>query len=71
MRDHFQDFINAFMRQTGVIENVPSVLVKKTIDNVSFVGGLDAIDLAVETLKACATVGLTEIAMMNQRKQSV
>ena len=71
MPDYFQDFINAFMRQTRVIENVPSVLVKKMIYNVSFFGGLDAIHLAVETLKAFATVGLTEIAMMNQRKQFV
>ncbi|MGI9329851.1 MAG: LLM class flavin-dependent oxidoreductase, partial [Gammaproteobacteria bacterium] len=63
MRDHFQDFMNAFTRQTDVIENVPPQLVKKMIDNVSFVGGLDAVDAAVETLKGFAAAGLTEIAL--------
>ena len=63
MRDHFQDFMNAFTRQTDVIENVPPALVKKMIDNVCFVGGLDAIDSAVESLKGFAAAGLTEIAL--------
>lgn len=33
------------------------------IDNISLVGGLDAIDGAVETLREFARAGLTEIAM--------
>ena len=63
MRDHEQDFLNAFLRGTDVIENVPDDLVSKMIENISFVGGLDKIDAAIDTLKQFADVGLTEIAL--------
>jgi 5,10-methylenetetrahydromethanopterin reductase len=63
MRDHEQDFLNAFLRSTDVIENVPPQLVDKMIDNISFVGGLDKIDAAIETLQQFAAAGLTEIAL--------
>ena len=63
MREHFKEFMDAFMNRSGVIENVPDALVRKMIDNISFVGGLDAIDSAVETLRAFASAGLTEIAL--------
>jgi 5,10-methylenetetrahydromethanopterin reductase len=63
MRDHEQDFLNAFLRGTDVIENVPDDLVSKMIENISFVGGLDQIDAAIDTLKQFADVGLTEIAL--------
>jgi 5,10-methylenetetrahydromethanopterin reductase len=63
MRDHEQDFLNAFLRSTDVIENVPEELVTKMIENISFVGGLDQIEPAIETLKAFADAGLTEIAL--------
>ena len=63
MRDHFQDFLNAFLWSTDVIENVPEELVVKMIKGISFVGGLDAMDHALETLKAFAAGGLTEIAL--------
>jgi len=63
MLDHFQDFMNAFMNSTGVIENVPPELVTKMIENISFVGGLDAIDGAIDMLKQFAEAGLTEIAI--------
>jgi 5,10-methylenetetrahydromethanopterin reductase len=63
MRDHEQDFLNAFLRGTDVIENVPDDLVNKMIENISFVGGLDKIDPAIDTLKQFADVGLTEIAI--------
>jgi hypothetical protein len=33
------------------------------IDNISFVGGLDQIDAAIDTLKQFADAGLTEIAL--------
>ena len=63
MRDHEQDFLDAFLRGTDVIENVPDELVNKMIENISFVGGLDRIDDAIETLHAFADAGLTEIAL--------
>ena len=63
MRDHEQDFLNAFLRSTDVIENVPDDLVTKMIENISFVGGLDKIDAAIETLHEFADAGLTEIAL--------
>ena len=63
MRDHEQDFLNAFLRSTHVIENVPDDLVNKMIEGISFVGGLDRIDAAIDTLRAFAAAGLTEIAL--------
>ena len=63
MRDHEQDFLNALLRGSDVIENVPPELVKKIIENISFVGGLDQIDSAIETLRQFADAGLTEIAL--------
>lgn len=63
MREHEQDFLNAFLRGTHVIENVPDELVDKMIDGISFVGGLDKIDAAIETLHDFADAGLTEIAL--------
>ena len=63
MRDHEQDFLNAFLRGTDVIENVPDDLINKMIENISFVGGLDQIDAAIDTLKQFAEAGLTEIAI--------
>jgi hypothetical protein len=63
MRDHEQDFLNAFLRSSDVIENVPGELIDKMIENISFVGGLDQIDAAIDTLKQFADAGLTEIAI--------
>jgi 5,10-methylenetetrahydromethanopterin reductase len=63
MRAHEQDFLNAFLRGTDVIENVPDALVTKMIRNISFAGGLEQIEPAIETLKAFAAAGLTEIAI--------
>lgn len=63
MRAHFQDFMAAFMNRSGVIENVPDALVRKMVDNISFVGGLDAIDAAIEVLQGFGAAGLTEIAL--------
>ena len=63
MRDHEQDFLNAFIRSTDVIENVPNDLINKMIENISFAGGLDQIDGAIESLKEFANAGLTEIAI--------
>jgi alkanesulfonate monooxygenase SsuD/methylene tetrahydromethanopterin reductase-like flavin-dependent oxidoreductase (luciferase family) len=63
MRDHEQDFLNAFLRSTDVIENVPDELINKMIENISFVGGLDQIEPAIDTLKGFADAGLTEIAL--------
>ncbi|MDP6435889.1 MAG: LLM class flavin-dependent oxidoreductase [Gammaproteobacteria bacterium] len=63
MREHFQDFLDAWIAKTGVIANVPDELVTKMIENISFVGGLDAIDGAIEVLHQFAAAGLTEIAL--------
>ncbi len=63
MRDHEQDFLNAFLRGSDVIDNVPESLVDKMIENISFVGGLDRIDGAIDTLKQFADAGLTDIAL--------
>lgn len=63
MSSHEQDFLNAFLRRSDVIENVPPDLVDKMIENISFVGGLDQVDAAIDTLKQFADIGLTEIAL--------
>jgi alkanesulfonate monooxygenase SsuD/methylene tetrahydromethanopterin reductase-like flavin-dependent oxidoreductase (luciferase family) len=63
MRDHFQDFLDAWLNGSDEIANVPAELVEKMLDNISFVGGLDAIDQAIETLQQFAAAGLTEIAL--------
>lgn len=63
MRTHEQDFLNAFLRRSDVIENVPAALVDKMVRNISFVGGLDQLDAAIETLRGFAAAGLTEIAL--------
>ena len=60
---HFQDFLNAFIRSTDVIENVPDELIEKMITNISFAGGLDQIEPAIDTLREFADAGLTEIAL--------
>ena len=63
MCNHEQDFLNTFLRRNDVIENVPAGLVNKMIENISFVGGLDQVDAAIDTLKRFADAGLTEIAL--------
>jgi alkanesulfonate monooxygenase SsuD/methylene tetrahydromethanopterin reductase-like flavin-dependent oxidoreductase (luciferase family) len=63
MRAHEKDFLNAFLRGTDVIEKVPDALVAKMIRNISFAGGLDQIEPAIETLRGFAAAGLTEIAL--------
>ncbi len=63
MRAHFRDFLDAFMKSTHVINNVPDDLIRKMITNISFTGGLDQVDHAIETLQAFARAGLTEIAL--------
>lgn len=63
MRAHEQDFLNAFLRRTDVIENVPDSLVTKMIRNISFAGGLDQIEPAIATLREFAAAGLSHIAL--------
>jgi alkanesulfonate monooxygenase SsuD/methylene tetrahydromethanopterin reductase-like flavin-dependent oxidoreductase (luciferase family) len=62
MREHERDFLNAFTRGTGVIENVPEGLVTKMVENISSAGGLDQIEPTLEMLKQFAAMGVTEIA---------
>jgi 5,10-methylenetetrahydromethanopterin reductase len=63
MRDHFDDFLDAWKNGSDQIENVPDELVRKMVENISYVGGLDAIDSAIESLQEFAAAGLTEIAL--------
>lgn len=63
MRAHEKDFLNAFLRGSDVIEGVPAALVDKMVRNISFVGGLDQLEPAIETLRGFADAGLTEIAI--------
>lgn len=63
MLDHFDDFLAAFRQGSDRIENVPDSLVTKMIENISYVGGLDALDGALESLHGFARAGLTEIAL--------
>ena len=63
MRDHFDDFLAAFTQGSDQIENVPDSLVTKMIENISYVGGLDAIDAAIDSLREFAAAGLNEIAL--------
>lgn len=63
MRTHEKDFLDAFLRGSDVIEGVPAALVDKMVRNISFVGGLDQLEPAIETLRGFARAGLTEIAL--------
>lgn len=63
MLDNFQAFLDAFMNGTDVIAGVPDGLVNKMIENISFAGGLDALDHAISILNEFADIGLTEIAL--------
>jgi len=63
MLDHFDDFLDAWKKGHDRIANVPDELVRKMISNISCVGGLDAMDKTIESLRAFADAGLTEIAL--------
>jgi 5,10-methylenetetrahydromethanopterin reductase len=63
MLDNFDNFLKAWQQGSDEIENVPDELVRKMITNISYVGGLDAIDAAIESLQEFAAAGLTEIAL--------
>ena len=45
------------------MRHTPAPLVEKMIRNISFAGGLDQVEPAIETLKAFAAAGMTEIAL--------
>jgi 5,10-methylenetetrahydromethanopterin reductase len=63
MLDHFDDFLAAWKQGSDEIKDVPDALVRKMISNISYVGGLDAIDQAIDSLREFARAGLTEIAL--------
>ena len=63
MRQKFPSFLQAFLQGHDVIEGVPDDLINKMIDNISFTGGLDAIEPAVAELKDFQAMGLTDIAL--------
>lgn len=60
---NFRAFLTAFHDRSGQIKGVPDALVSKMVSNISMAGGLDALDPAIETLKAFARAGVTEIAL--------
>ena len=63
MRARFPEFLAAWKKGSDVIESVPEALVVKMLKNISFVGGIDAIDSAVATLQQFSAAGLSEIAL--------
>ncbi|MDH4023642.1 MAG: LLM class flavin-dependent oxidoreductase [Gammaproteobacteria bacterium] len=63
VRRNFRAFLKAFHDRSGRIEGVPEPLVNKMVSNISLVGGLDAVDKAVDTLREFARTGVTEIAL--------
>jgi alkanesulfonate monooxygenase SsuD/methylene tetrahydromethanopterin reductase-like flavin-dependent oxidoreductase (luciferase family) len=63
MHAHFKDFLAAWKKGSDVIQGVPEELVEKMLENISFVGGTEAIERAVEMLHQFAAAGLTEIAL--------
>jgi len=63
MRDNFDVFLSAWRQGSDQFPGVPDELVRKMLDNISFVGGLDAIDTAIATLREFEAAGLTEIAL--------
>jgi alkanesulfonate monooxygenase SsuD/methylene tetrahydromethanopterin reductase-like flavin-dependent oxidoreductase (luciferase family) len=60
---HKDAFLNAFLAGHDQIEGVPAEIVDALIENLTFAGGLDAIDRVVEHIKAFAAAGLDEIAL--------
>jgi 5,10-methylenetetrahydromethanopterin reductase len=63
MRDNFDVFLRAWRQGSDDFPGVPDELVRKMLENISFVGGLDAIDAAIATLREFEDAGLTEIAL--------
>ena len=63
MRASFPKFLDAWKKGSDVIEGVPEALVSKMLENISFVGGIDAIEPAIATLQQFAAAGLSEIAL--------
>ncbi len=63
MRDKFDVFLTAWRQGSDQFPGVPDALVEKMLRNISFVGGLEAIDDAIAVLREFAAAGLTEIAL--------
>jgi len=63
MRTNFDVFLNAWLEGRDDFPGVPDALVEKMLRNISFVGGLDAMDDAIGMLQNFADAGLTEIAL--------
>ena len=56
-------FLQAFLRGDDVIEGVPDDVVTALVENLTFAGGLDAIDRTIEHLREFERAGLNEIAL--------
>ncbi len=56
-------FLQAFFQQTEVIEGIPEHIVEALVANLTFSGGLDAIDGVIEHLKSFEAAGLDEITL--------
>ena len=56
-------FLNAFLAHSDQIQGVPDDMVDALIENLTFAGGLDAIDKVIEHIRAFEAAGLDEIAL--------
>jgi alkanesulfonate monooxygenase SsuD/methylene tetrahydromethanopterin reductase-like flavin-dependent oxidoreductase (luciferase family) len=56
-------FLQAFLRGDDVIEGVPDNVVTELVENLTFAGGLDAIDRTIEHLREFERAGLDEVAL--------
>lgn len=63
VKDNFRNFIMADINGSGVIENVPSELVQKLIDNICSAGEVGDIPHEVERFRQMEQAGITDLAI--------
>ena len=57
------NFLQAFLQRTPVIEDVPEHLIEALVDQLTFTGGPDDIDRVAEELQKFAAAGLDEVTL--------
>ncbi len=60
---NFGAFLQAFLAKTDRIEGVPERIIEALLENLTFTGGLDAIDHVVGELQQFAAAGLDAVAL--------
>ncbi|MEE8306861.1 MAG: LLM class flavin-dependent oxidoreductase [Gammaproteobacteria bacterium] len=60
---HRPAFLEAFLKRRDTIEGVSASIVDALVSNLTFSGGLDAIDGVIDDLRSFAQQGLTEVAL--------